>query len=343
MPIIGGLIAGVGAPVIGGLIGADQASKKQAAANDARNQALAQFANVKAPSIQDMMLALQNYQVTGQMNPEMEQAINLNGTALSDISRDPRLAASQMQALQQVAGVASGNPNAADTAGFELARQNSAGEMQAKNAQVLQEMQQRGQAGSGAELLAKLKNNQSGTQMLQNAELQQAQAMQQAKMAALQQQANMAGNMRQQDYGEQQNLATAKDAIAKFNAQNSQNIANTNVTNKNAAQSANLTNQQNTANMNTDLKNKQNIANTGLNQQNFGNQMQLAGAKAGQYGNQAAAADTRAGQTAGMWSGIGQGVGTAANAYLQNSAKSPTGTAVDTTIPQLQKPNGYLG
>ena len=186
-------------------------------------------------------------------------------------------------------------------------------------------MQQRGQGGSGAELMARLQSNQSGADRLQQAELEQAKAMQQARMAALTQQANMSGQLRSQDYGEQSNLAKAKDLINQFNAQNAQGVQQRNVGTKNNAQLTNLQNQQNIANMNTELKNKQQINNKGLLQQQFGNQMQLASAKAGQYGNQAQVADQQAAQTAGMWAGIGQGVGSGIAGFSSGGSKKATG------------------
>jgi hypothetical protein len=315
MPMTALAISSVAAPVIGGLIGNEQAKGSREDAERARQQALAQYANINIPDIQKQLLNLQQYGEVGQLSPELQQLISMGPTALEGVTTDPRLRADQMNALEAMSGLAQGVPQSGDLAGFELARQNAAGELNAQNASVLQNMQQRGQAGSGAELLAKLKNNQSGAQMLQEAQLQQAQAMQQARMQALQSQASMAGNLRNQDYGEQSNLAKAKDAIAQFNAANAQNVVGSNVNIKNNAQAANLTNKQNIANMNTETANKQQISNKGLQQDQFTNQLQLANAKAGQYGNQAAAADTRAGQTAGMWAGIGQGVGTGIAAY----------------------------
>lgn len=309
------IAAAVAAPLIGGLIGADQANKNRDAANKAREQALAQFANIELPDIEKQKLLLEEYQLTGQMSPELEAMINLGPSAMEQVSIDPRLRSEQMKALESISGLAQGNITPADLAGFEMARRNSAAEAQAKEGQILQNMQQRGQGGSGAELMARLQANQSGADRLQQAQLEEAKAMQNARMAALSQQANMAGQLRSQDYGEQSNLAKARDLINQFNTQNAQNVQQRNVGSKNQAQLTNLQNQQNIANMNADLRNKQQISNKGLLQQNFGNQMQLAGAKAGLYGQNAQQQDQQAAQTAGMWAGIGQGVGTGISAF----------------------------
>jgi len=245
----------------------------------------------------------------------LEQLIQQQDTRLSDVQVDPRLQADQMSALEQISGLASGQVKSGDLAAFELARRNAAGEAQAKQGQILQEMQARGQGGSGAELLARLQSAQSGADRLSEAQMQEAQAMQNARMQALQQQANMAGQIRGQDYGEQSNLARARDTINQFNTQNSQNVQGRNVSSQNQAQLQNLANRQNIANANVDTANKQQAANKQLLQQQFQNQLGLAQGRAAQYSNQADASTAQAGQTAGMWGGIGQGVGTGIAAY----------------------------
>lgn len=307
---------GIGAASL--IAGQDQANKQRTAAENAQKNALAQYNGVNVPTIDSQTLALQNFQNAGTMSPEMQQAIALGDTSLAGVSTDPRLRAAQMQALAQISGMASGNPSSADLAGFELARQNVAGEQQAQQGKILQDMQQRGQAGSGAELLAKLKGNQVGAQTLANQQLAQAQAMQQARLQALAQQASMSSNVRGQDYSEASNLANARDQIARYNAANSQNVANTNVGAKNLAQASNLQNAQNIANMNTNTANDQQKYNKNLLQTQFQNQIQKAGGTAAQLNNAANTAQQNAANTAGMWAQFGQG---AAQAYTGAQAK----------------------
>ena len=310
--------AALAAPIITGAIGGHQAQGQRDDANAARQQALAQFANLEVPDIKSQELLLQEYALTGQMTPELEMLLQQNPTAMENISIDPRLRVEQMSALEQMSGLAEGKMNPADAAAFELARRQSAAEAQAKEGQILQNMQQRGQGGSGAELMARLQSNQSGADRLQQAELEQAKAMQNARMAALTQQANMSGQLRTQDYGEQSNLAKAKDLINQFNTQNAQGVQQRNVVTKNNSQLTNLQNQQNNANMNTELRNKQQISNKALIADQYQRQLQLAGAKAGQYQAQAQNNDTRAAQTAGMWGGLGQAAATGISGYANN-------------------------
>lgn len=319
----GGLaIAGALAPIIGGLIGQGQAAGAETDAENARKEALSQFAAINAPSIQDMLLNLEEYQSAGTMNPLLENLVSRGPSGFENIQEDPRLRAQQMQALEQMAGLASGQPSSADMASFELARRNVAGDTQAKQQQILQEMQARGQGGSGAELMARLKGAQAGADRLSQAQMEEAKLMQNARMQALMQQGNMSQQIRAQDYNKSQDLAQAQDAISAFNAQNAQGVNSRNTGTQNDAQRMNLTNAQNIANSNTGMRNEQQAHNKNLNQTNFNNQMNLAGARAGQYNNQAAASQAQAAGIAGMWSGIGQGVGSGLNAYGQKNKAS---------------------
>jgi hypothetical protein len=306
LPLIAGAIA---APLIGGLIGADQANKERRAAEDARRQAMEQFANISIPDIEKQLLSLNQYSSAGQYSPEMEQLMQLGPTAMEGIALDPMMRQQQLQALEQMVGISSGEIQPGDEAAFQLATRNASALDQAKQGQILQEMQQRGQGGSGAELLARLKSSQSSADMLNQANLEQAAKMQQARMAALQAQSNMASGLRSQDYGEQTDLAKARDIINQFNTQNSQSVNSRNTGSRNSAQQMNLQNNQNLGNMNTELANKQQISNKSLQQQKFENEKSLAAARAGLYQNEAAAKTAQAGQTAGMWAGGGQAIG----------------------------------
>lgn len=303
------------AAVAGSLIGAEQSRQARSDADEQRKNALMQFQGVQAPEVKDQELLLQQYINSGVMSPELEALIQMGPTAMEGISLDPQTRAMQMQALEQMSGLASGQIQPGDMAAFELARRDAAAYDQAKQGQILQEMQQRGQGGSGAELLARLKSAQSSADRLNEAGLEQAKAMQQARMQALQQQANMASGIRTQDYSQESDLARARDAIAQFNAQNAQNVNARNTGARNQAQQLNLQNTQNIANLNTELTNKQQIHNKGLLQDQFNNQLNIARAKAGQYDKSAEDLKQKGADQAGMWGGIGQGVGSIVSAF----------------------------
>lgn len=294
------------------LLNRNAGSGDRSAADDARAQALAQYTGLSVPQIKDQMINLSNYESAGQVNPLLEQILQQGDSRLSDVNVDPRLRSDQMSALEQMSGLASGQIKPGDVAAFEMARRNAAAEAQAKQGQILQDMQQRGQAGSGAELLARLKASQSGADMLSESNMQQAQMMQQARMQALQNQANMATGLRSQDYSQQADLARARDAINQFNTQNASNTQSRNINTQNNAQLTNLQNRQNIANMNTQTMNQQQIYNKGLTQQQYRNQLGLANAKANALTGAANSYDKRAADSAGFAGQLAQGVGTVA-------------------------------
>lgn len=304
------------APIVGAITGNAQSQGDRGRAEGLRNQALAEFSNIQIPDIEKMKLALENYGSAGTLTPEMIQLISQGETALENVNIDPRLRQSQMSALDQMSGIASSGMSEGDMAAFEMARRNAASEAQAKQGQILQNMAQRGQSGSGAELAASLANAQGSADRLQQAQLEEAKQRQAARMSALQQQANMSSGLRSADYSEQSNLANARDAIARFNAANAQQVAQANTGARNTAQASNLQNDQNIRNQNTGLANTQQQYNKNLQQQQFQNQMQRASGMSGQYNANANQADARAQRTVDQAVGIGQGLNDVAGSVM---------------------------
>lgn len=313
--------ATVAAPIIGGVLGQNAASGSTKLSEDYAKKALNALNGVNAPNIDEMKLALQNYALTGEYNPLVEQAINLSGTAMEDVNIDPRLKANQMDALNEISQKAKSGLTQEDLAAFELAQRNSQSESQAKQNQILQEMAQRGQGGQGAELTARLKANQDSTNNLMNAGLQQAVAQEQARMAALSEMANQSSNIRNQDYNEQADLAKAKDLIAQYNAQNSQSVNQRNVASQNNAQLTNLQAKQALSNANTDLANEQQKYNKSLLQQDFNNRMGIATGQANAAGNASQYYGNQAANTAAGYTQAAQGVGKGINSMFGTAAK----------------------
>lgn len=348
MPFTAAII-GAGASVGGALIGADQANKNRSAANDARANALAQYAGIELPSIEEQQLLLDQYTSTGVLTPQLEALLNLGPSAYEGISLDPTARAAQVNSLAKMGEIAQQGVTPEDKAVYELIRRNVAGEAEAKQQQIMQNMQSRGVGGSGAELATRLISSQNSADRLQQAQLEEAAKKQQARMQALTSQANMAGNLRNSDYSEASNVASAKDKIAAFNTQNAQALNTRNTDRANSTNQYNVSNNQRLADNNVNMRNQQQQHNKGLLQQNFSNQMNLANAKAGQYGNQAQAQDTQAGQTASMWAGVGQGVGTIMGGMNKTSDSNSSNSSNNSSVPSTnsynlgEKPNfGYF-
>ncbi len=312
------------APVVAGvasLAGSAAANSEAKKARNAQKNALAQFAGVELPNIDDQKVFYDQMTSAGQMSPELEAALALDPSAMEGVSTDPRLKHAQMNALAQLGGIAETGMSPADQAAFELARRSAAQENQAMQGQIMQNMQARGQGGSGAELIMKLKGAQSSADAMQAAQLEQAKQQQAARMQALNQVGSLSSQIQNQDFNQASQVAQAKDMINKFNVQNQQNTNNQNVASKNAAQMANLQNQQQIMNSNTGIRNSQQDKNKSLIQQDYNNRIAKASGMAGQYNGIAQTNTQNAANTAAMYGQIGQGLGTAVGGYFNRDKK----------------------
>lgn len=301
---------------IGGIYGSAQAAKTAQSgmdsANRAREQALAQWMGLEAPDVASQQLALQQYGNAGDFQTQNEQALQQGPSAMEGIQTDPRLAQAQMTALGQLSQTGQMGMSPAEAAALAQSNRDAQAMAQAKSNQILDNMARRGMGGSGAELAAQLQNAQSAADRASQQGNQIAQNAQQNALQAMVQSGQLGGQMRGQEFGEKSDTAKAKDYINRFNTENSQQVQHTNVQNANQAALRNLLNQQNLMNQNTQLSNAQQQYNKQLQQQQFNNQMALAGGRSGQYQGIANAVQTnaagQAGRTADMWAGVGQGI-----------------------------------
>lgn len=310
-------LGSMAAPILGGLLGQSQAAGSAKNAEDAAKRAAGAFSSIELPDIEKMKLALEQYQLTGEYNPLVEQALQLGPSAFENVSTDPRLKQNQMMALQAVADKANTGLSQSDMAAFDLARRNSQRESQSRDQGILQNLAQRGQAGGGSEIALRAISNQEAADRQAQQDLDMAQKQEQARMQALQSLAQMSGSMRTQDYGEQTDLAKARDTINQYNQANSQSIGQRNIANQNIAQQQNLATKQRLSESNTNLSNDQQKYNKGLQQQNFNNQISRAGGVAQGQNQLANTYANQAANTAAGYSAIGNAVGTGANAYGQ--------------------------
>jgi len=132
----------------------------------------------------------------------------------------------------------------------------------------------------------------------------------------------MSSAMQQQQFGQEADKARAADIINQFNVANAQQVSRENVGSKNQAGLRNLSEQQRLAENAANVRNQQQQFNKGLVQQQFQNQMGLAGAKAGIYGNMANQQAQAGANTAAGIAGIGQGTGTILAGMLSPSKKT---------------------
>lgn len=295
---------------------------EDAAAQDYLNKILAGYDNVKLPDYSNTQL--EKYQVLPGSAPELinagpdiqarlveaqqADAIDQGPSAMEGIALDPALRQQQMASLDALKDLAAnGGMTAADKANLSRIQNDVAAADRGRREAIRQNMASRGMGGSGMDLLAQLQSNQAATDRAAQQGLDVAGMAEQRALDAMTRSGQMAGSLRDQDFGQASQVAQAQDAISRFNAANRNQFAQFNANQRAAAMqqnanaqmgmdrynrennmqaqqfNANAKNQftnmkQNLANQNVDLANRQKID---LPQQAFQNQMAIANGRAG--------------------------------------------------------------
>jgi len=243
------------------------------------------WAGMELPDIEKQELDLDSYG-----DPQLEKAILQGSTALNDISLDPSTRNAQAQALARLQGIASeGGMDSIDRARMADIMSQATGMAKGQRDAISQNLQARGMAGSGLEMVQQQMANQNAAQLANTGGLQTSADAQRRALDALMNSATLGGQMRTQDYGIASDKARAQDAINAFNTGSKQGIQERNVGRTNA-----------TALGNTDLRNQQQVANKGLLQQQYENKIAKAqgltaanAARSGQLAQQAAETQQR--------------------------------------------------
>ena len=321
-PMTAMMIGSAAAPVVGGIVGNEQARGERERAERLRQQMLQLFQNINVPTVAEQSIQLEQLKSQGQLTPELEQALSQGRSEMEGVSTDPRLREAQMAALAGLQDVANnGGMSATDRARWNTMQSELNQNEQGQRGAIMQDMARRGQAGSGMELAAQLMNQQASAQRASQQGMDVKAQAEQRALEALMNSGNMAGSIRGQEFGEKSAAAQAQDALNRFNVQTRQQVMGGNVDRRNQAQAMNLSESQRVADTNVGMRNQQQMHNKGLLQTNYQNQMQRAAGMTGQMAGQANAAENAADRTAGMWAGIGQGVGQGVAAYGAYSNK----------------------
>lgn len=219
------------------------------------------------------------YAELAKFNPEMDQAIRLGDSAMGGISLDPRYKDAQMAALAKLQNITNSDGKDAQFMADAARLQNDVNtNLQGNTGAIQQNLATRGMSGGPSEAIARQIAAQQGANRQSQMGLDLNAQAQQRALSALMNQGQLGSQMSAQDFSQQAQKAQASDAIARFNAQNTQSVNSANVASKNAAQLQNNQNAQNINNQNVDLRNQaQNWNTNGMAQQNFSNQMQRVG------------------------------------------------------------------
>lgn len=240
------------------------------------------FANIGTPDVADMEIQLQDLVQQGVITPEEAQAALVDGSAMEGITLDPALKQKQMASLAALEELAAnGGMMASDEANLNRIRNEELASARGAREAIINNANARGMGGSGLELASQLMNQQEGANRTAQRDMDIAAQAQDRALQAIMQGGQMAGDVRNQDFNQAAQVAGAQDAIAKFNAANSQavNLANTQA--KNTAQAANLAEKQRVADTNAQTSNQQQIYNKNLLQQNYDNKLKKAQGQSG--------------------------------------------------------------
>jgi hypothetical protein len=300
--------------LIGGAIGVASLLNQQSqqkAQMDAMNRAQEIINQVPLPVLKEYYPEL--YQQVVTLVPEAEQAVTLGQTSLTGITTDPALKQAQMNALLKLQDVGATGMSATDQARLAQIQTEQQAALRGEQGAIQQNLATRGMGGGMSEMVAKQIAAQGAANRMSQQGLDVKAQAEQRALQALMQSGQLGGQMQQQDFSQQAQVAAAKDAIAKFNAQNLQQVGSANVGARNLAQQQNAQIAQQMAQQSVAEKNKAQMYNLGLAQQNYQNQLAKATGQsqglqnlAGQMGQQQAAQNQLIGglvQTGAMYYG----------------------------------------
>lgn len=277
VPGIGTAIGAIGGGIIGalpGLLASDDNTGDQISA--LQQQAMDEIRALKVPTPESMQVILDKYKSAGVFTPEMETAIMQNPSQMNNIVTDPRLKEAQMSALQSLQKAGQTGLTAEDMAALNDQRRGVSRDVEAKNQQIMQEMQARGAGGGGNELAMKMNAAQQGADR-QSQQGDRTSAMAQMKsLQAISNAGALGGQMQSQDFNQKSAVAKANDEISAFNQRNRQSVNNTNTGARNTAAETNLRNEQNINNLNTGVANDQQKYNKGVLQTDYMNRLKQA-------------------------------------------------------------------
>lgn len=221
MPVTTAAILG-GSALAGGALGILSRPNLSASTNTAKLQALLGLAN-RPPAIPEVEFAKYStpeaLSYLGNFTPEELQATGLPSGVINAAMRQK-----QLQAIGGVEELSQTGLSAIDRAALTEIQNQIATQERGQRESILQNMAQRGLAGSGQELAAQLQSSQAASQQASTQGMQQAAQAQRARMQALSSLSEMAGGIEQTDFQREAQRQEAQDAINRFNLQN-RNIA----------------------------------------------------------------------------------------------------------------------
>lgn len=303
---LGAMLGGSAGSLIGGLFGSsndDQVKQLEQEAGEIYNK----FGPVDLSN----PIIYQQFKSAGLLSPTMVQAVDSSiANKQINVQVNPQDRAQEQASLAQMQQLGNTGLSSGDIAAARQLFNQSGANTQAKQNQILQQAQMRGQGGSGNTLAAMLLQNQAAGQQESDNAGQLAQQASSARRQALSNVASQQQAIQGQDY--QQAMANNQNAMAQwqmlFNNSQSRNAAN--AQSQNQANLYNVQNNQNISNQNTAQGNQELLREENAKRQYWQDQLSQANSQANAYSgyaNQLSGQDQRSAQAAqNVAGGIGQ-------------------------------------
>lgn len=294
---------------------------KSSAATAAMEKARAALEAVQVPTVEQLQYNVQKLVQAGIFTPDeartflqdpsafLSQIIPQSGTVAQESAIDDLLEAAREGGL---------NPAEQAKVG-EITRQLATSEKAANDA-VLQRQAERGALTGGETLAAQLHNNQTAAANANQMGLGTAAEAYNAMLQELTSAGELGRGLQEQENTQANTVASAVDAINRFNAAQQQQTENFNTSTRNAAQAANLQNQQDIENQNVATANQHAKEMANLPQQVFQDNLSKATGISNVGVNEANLDTTQGGQQAALLGGI---VGTGGEVLAADAQKTP--------------------
>jgi len=253
--IAGGLAAGVGGSVVGGLMQSSENKKFRAQMQAQIGAAMQELDAVGMPPDLSAKLIYEELKQQGTLTPELEKEINLQHSEMANLKERSEGRETQIDALNKLRGITEQGLSPQDMAALNKTRQMVGKDTEAKRQQILQQAAARGQSGSGYELMAQLNAAQAGADQMSQGGDELAALRSQARIEALAKLGSAGSQLRSQDTAFDTDKAKSEDIISQWNTSNSREVQARNVAAQNQAQAANLASKQQISNQNAGLYN----------------------------------------------------------------------------------------
>lgn len=309
-------IAAAGSAIVGAISG----SADRARAQEALNKAAQQITSLKLPLNQARPLIIEELKRAGVYTPELEEAINQEQSKLAQLAEiDPSVREAQKGALEDIMLRGKVGMTPEERAAANKMRRKLLQDSESRQASIMQQFQERGQGGSGAQLAAQLSAGQQATNAASDAADDMSATASKRALEALTQGASIAGQVRGQDMDLAKTRAGAEDEMNRFNVNNQISRNTRNMANLNSAQQANLAEAQRLADSNVSMRNTEKLRQRAGEQTDFQNRFNKAQASANAYAGQASNLNNNAAQTGATIGAIGGAIGQGINSYANMS------------------------